>query len=180
MKVVRNKAGWLVVLLILLSWTGPVRSAEPVVNDREVATIVAGQDGPREVEQKLGNSPCLVPSTSGETISYLYNVQSKEGHYFLRLEVNGQVDAITVSKDPPLSGVCYSPVKWAVPVRTGKGVQLGATIDDVVKLYGKPTETFTVGPLSRYRYVSMLDRLYEWDLVFRNGRLVEWTVVTGE
>jgi hypothetical protein len=113
-------------------------------------------------------------------MSYLYNVQGNDGHYFLRLEVSSRVDAITFSKDPPLTGVCYAPVRLTVPLRTARGVQLGATTDEVVKLYGVPMESFSVGSMARFRYVAALDRPYEWDLVFRNGRLVEWTVAAGE
>jgi hypothetical protein len=145
-----------------------------------VASIVVGKDRPSEVERKLGESACLVPSLSGDTVSYLYNVQGKEEHYFLRLEMNGHVDAITVSKDPPLTGVCYAPVQHAVQMRTEQGLQLGATIDDVIKLYGKPAESFAVGSMSRFRYLAVLDRPYEWDLVFRNNRLIEWTVSIEE
>jgi hypothetical protein len=151
-----------------------------VPNDREVASIVVGKDGPSEVESKLGQSPCLVPSVSGETMSYLYNVQGSEGRYFLRLEMNGRVDAITVSKDPPLTGVCYAPVRQAAPLRTERGLQLGATSEEVITLYGRPTESFAVGSMARFRYVAVLERPYEWDLVFRNGRLVEWTVAAEE
>jgi hypothetical protein len=32
--------------------------------------------------------------------------------------------------------------------------------------------------MTRYRYVVMYDQSYEWDLVFRGGKLVEWTVAT--
>jgi hypothetical protein len=113
-------------------------------------------------------------------MSYLYNVQGIDGHYFLRLEVSGRVDAITFSKDPPLTGVCYAPARLTIPLRTARGVQLGTTTDEVVKLYGEPMDNFSVGSMARFRYVTTLDRSYEWDLVFRNGRLVEWTVATGE
>ncbi|WP_447972204.1 hypothetical protein [Nitrospira sp. Kam-Ns4a] len=150
------------------------------VGDIELASIVLGQDGPAEVERKLGRSPCLIPSASGETVSYLYNVQSSEGRSYLRLEVNSLVDAITLSTDPPLTGVCYGPVRRNVPIRTKKGLQLGMTTDEVLRIYGKPQETFAVGALVRFRYQAMLDRPYEWDLVFRNGRLVEWSAVTTE
>jgi len=176
---------WQWVGLILMVFASPTWAAEgvfvpPVPHDRAMASVVVGKDSPPEVHRKLGDSPCLVPSLSGETISYLYNVHSKEGHYFLRLEVNGHVDAITVSKDPPLTGVCYAPIRHAVQMRTEQGLQLGATTDEVITLYGKPAESFAVGSMSRFRYLTVLDRPYEWDLVFRDGRLIEWTVSIGE
>jgi hypothetical protein len=178
----RGRSRWFLSLALLLVWGSAGWAAEPelATYDRELATVVVGKDGPSEVESKLGNSACLMPSLSGETVSYLYNVRGKDGHYFLRLEVNGQVDAITVSKDPPLTGVCYTPVHHEVSLRTGKGVQLGATMEEVMRLYGKPVERFAVGSMARFRYEAMLDRPYEWDLVFRDGRLVEWSVVTQE
>lgn len=176
-RVMRAAAG-----VFLLSCYAPVVAAEPggLESDRGIATVRVGSDAARDVERKLGPAPCLVPSISGDTVSYLYNVQNAAGHAFLRLEVNGQVDAITISKDPPLAGVCYAPVQKAVVLRTNSGLELGATMEEVIRLYGKPSERFSVGSMARFRYLAMLDRPYEWDLVFRDGRLVEWTVVTEE
>ncbi|MEW6543871.1 MAG: hypothetical protein AB1411_09710 [Nitrospirota bacterium] len=173
---------WVWVAAVLLCWGSAGWAAEPTdgPDDRELATVVVGQDRPDDLERKLGASACLLPSMSGERVSYLYNVQGSDGHYFLRFEVDGRVDAITVSKDPPIAGVCYAPVRRVLPVKTGKGLYLGATKEAVLQLYGRPAESFAVGPLERFRYVSVLDHLHEWDLVFRDGRLVEWTVVTEE
>lgn len=173
---------WLWGLAVLLTWGTASWAAEEegVPNDRGVATVVVGRDGALDVERKLGSSPCLVPSLSGDTVSYLYNAKGVKGHHFLRLEVNGRVDAITVSYDPPLAGVCYAPLHQTVSLRTEKGLELGATSEEVVRLYGRPAEQFSVGPMTRFRYVAMLDRPHEWDLVFRDGRLVEWTVATDE
>lgn len=148
--------------------------------DWEMASVIVGQDGATEVQRKLGSAPCLLPSASGGTTSYLYNVAGQKDRMFLRFEVNGRVDAITLSKDPPIAGVCYAPAGQSVSVKTGKGLQLGAPLDEVINLYGKPTESFSVGPLTRFRYVVMYDRAFEWDLVFRGGRLVEWTVATEQ
>src|SRR5438093_8521844 len=163
---IRYGGGLLWALMVLLVSGGLSWAAEPdgTPNDREFATVVVGKDSAPDVERKLGDAPCLVPSDRDETVSYFYNVPGAEGHhYYLRLEVNGKVDAITVAKDPPLTGVCYAPVHRTVSVRTGKGVQLGATTEEVIRLYGKPTESFSVGPMVRFRYVAMLDHPYEWD-----------------
>lgn len=177
----QNRIGLWMTAVVMLAGT-PVWAAAPAdgPGDWVLATVVVGKDGAPEVERKLGLSSCLLPSSSGETLSYLYNVNGTQGPYFLRLEVNGHVDAMTISKDPPIAGVCYAPTRQAVPVQTGKGLNLGATIDDVVSLYGKPTESFSVGPMTRFRYLAMYEQPYEWDLVFRNGRLVEWTVATED
>ncbi len=148
--------------------------------DWEMASVVVGKDGARDIERKLGSAPCLLPSASGGTTSYLYNVAGSTDPSFLRFEVNGRVDAITISKDPPIAGVCYAPAGQTVLGRTGKGIQLGALVDEVVSLYGKPTESFSVGPMTRFRYVAVYDRAFEWDLVFRGGRLVEWTVAAEQ
>jgi hypothetical protein len=173
---------WLGVLAGLLWGDIVVVAAETPQgpSDWGLATVVVGKDRALELEQKLGASPCLVPSVSGESVSYLYNVGGAKGSSFLRFEVNGHVDAITISKDPPLAGVCYAPAPLAVSLATSKGLQLGATVEEVTRLYGNPTDRFSVGPLMRFRYVAVYDRSYEWDLVFRNGRLVEWTVSTEE
>ncbi|HJT19141.1 MAG TPA: hypothetical protein VJ746_01645 [Nitrospira sp.] len=149
-------------------------------NDLALATIVAGKDTGREVERKLGRTGCMMPNSTGDTVSYLYNAVGQKGRSYLRLDVNGHVDAMTVSQDPPIVGVCYEPVRAALPIKTGKGIELGAGIDDVIKVYGEPTARFSVGPMARLRYETKSDRPYEWDLVFRNGRLVEWTIATEE
>jgi hypothetical protein len=166
--------------LVVFGFTALAGAASVGPSDWELATVVAGHDTAPEVERKLGLSPCLVPNSTGDTISYLYNVPGTKGPSYLRLDVNGHVDAITVSQDPPIVGVCYAPMSVSLPVRTGKGIELGATIDDVIKLYGEPTARFAVGPMARLKYEAMYDRPYEWNLVFRNGRLVEWTVATEE
>jgi hypothetical protein len=173
---------WIAILAMVFGWSTIAWSAEApgVPNDRELAGVIVGKDGPLEIEHKLGASPCLVPSSSGETMSYLYHVPGAKGPSFLRLEVNGKVDAITISVDPPLTGVCYAPVHLSSPLRTQKGLHLGLTTEEVTNIYGKPVESFAVGSMMRFRYAGMLDRLYEWDLVFRNGQLVEWSVVTPE
>ena len=172
----------MLVLVALVVWTANVFAAEVPAGpgDWGFDSLIVGKDGPRDVQQKLGTAPCLVPSESGETMSYLYHVAGAHDPFFVRLEMNGHLDAITLSKDPPIAGVCYAPAHLSGPVRTGRGLQLGASTEDVTKLYGRPTENFTVGALARFRYVVMYDRRYEWDLVFRNGHLVEWTVLTQE
>jgi len=174
---------WLGALIgLLVSAPSSWAANAGIVDDRELATVMVGKDTRVEVERKLG-SPCLVPSASGTTVSYLYNIKVDgiEGGYgYLRLEINGQVDAITISKDPPLAGVCYAPVKKPIPLQTVSGLELGATQDSVMRLYGKPAENLSVGHMARFRYVAMLDRPYEWDVVFRDGRLVEWTVAMEE
>lgn len=171
-----------VVLMVVLAVSGRVEAAEREggPTDKGIATVQVGTDGAPDVERKLGASPCMVPSVTGDTVSYLYNAKDAKGHYFLRLEVNGRVDSITVSKDPPLAGVCYAPLAHTMSLRTEEGLELGATMEEVLRVYGKPMERFAVGSMARFRYVAMLDRTYEWDLVFRDGRLVEWTVVSEE
>lgn len=182
MRRVRRRGGWVVTLVLVLAGGSVVGAAEPegMVHDRGIATVLVGSDGASDVERKLGASPCLVPSLTGDTVSYLYNAKDAKGHYFLRLEVNGRVDSITVSKDPPLAGVCYAPLAHTMSLRTEGGLELGATMEEVLRVYGKPMERFAVGSMARFRYLAMLDRPYEWDLVFRDGRLVEWTVVSEE
>ena len=191
MRTLLNKCGdrelfWVMLGLIALivfgvkGFAGAATGAPAGPNDRELATVVAGKDTGSEVERKLGRTACLMPNSTGDTISYLYNVVGQKGGYYLRLDINGRVDAITVSQDPPIVGVCYAPMHASLPLKTGKGVALGATIDEVITLYGQPTARFSVGPMARLRYEAIYDRPYEWDLVFRNGRLVEWTVATDE
>lgn len=177
-----QKIAGCVAFVLLLTGAGQVAAAERegAPTDTGIATVRVGTDGAPDVERKLGASPCMVPSLTGDTVSYLYNAKDAKGHYFLRLEVNGRVDAITVSKDPPLAGVCYAPLAHTMSLRTEGGLELGATMEEVLRVYGKPMERFAVGSMARFRYVAMLDRTYEWDLVFRDGRLVEWTVVSEE
>ncbi len=167
-------------LLLVAGLNSYAAAASDGPRDWELATVVAGKDTARDVERKLGRTVCLMPNATGDTISYLYNIHGQQGPYYLQLEINGHVNAITLSQDPPIGGMCYAPVRTALPAKTGKGVELGASLADIVELYGEPTERFSVGPLARYRYVYMYDRSFEWDLVFRNGSLVEWTIVTEE
>jgi hypothetical protein len=166
--------------ILVLGFTTWAGAASVGPSDWELATVVAGKDTAHEVERKLGKTACLMPNSTGDTISYLYNVAGQKGPYYLRLDVNGHVDAMTISQDPPIAGVCYAPTSVSFRAKTGKGLELGATTDEVVTLYGEPSARFAVGPMARLRYVAMYDRPYEWNLVFRNGRLVEWTVATEE
>lgn len=170
--------GLFVLLVLGLNTVAGAATLGP--NDWVLATVVAGKDTAHEVERKLGHTACLMPNSTGDTISYLYNITGQKGQYYLRMDVNGHVDAMTVSQDPPIAGVCYAPAQVSLPAATGKGIELGTTMDDVIKVYGEPNERFAVGPMARFRYVAMYHRSFEWDLVFRNGRLVEWTVATEE
>jgi hypothetical protein len=90
------------------------------------------------------------------------------------------IEALTLSNNPPLADRCYTPVLHPVSLRTGKGLQLNATVEDVIRLYGQPSMILQEGPLKRFRYEAVLDRPYEWDLLFRNDRLIEWTVAVSE
>lgn len=153
---------------------------DEIPNDLELATIVVGRDGVPEIERKLGPSPCLVPSVSNESVSYLYHAHGVDGPSYLRVEIAGHVEAITLSKDPPLVGVCYAPLHHTVPLQTGRGVHLGSTPEEVMHIYGRPNEMFSFGLISRFRYEVMLEHPFEWDLVFRDGHLVEWTVATED
>jgi len=108
------------------------RVVDANLNDRELGTIVVGYDRAADVQQKLGNVPCEVPSASHTTVSYLYQV---DGRAYLRLEVTDTVDALTLSINPPLTDLCYAPVLRPIALRTGKGLQLGATGDEVIHLY---------------------------------------------
>ena len=180
----RKRCHWLgaCIGIILSISSQPLWAEASLVDDKELATVKVGQDTTVEVERKLG-SACLVPSASGTSVSYLYNIKvdGVDGAYgYLRLEINGQVDAITISKDPPLSGVCYAPLSKPIPLQTVSGLVLGSTQDNVLRLYGQPAERLSIGRMTRFRYMAMLDRPYEWDVVFRDGRLVEWTVAMEE
>jgi len=168
------------VTLAIVGLHGFVSAASHGPNDSELAGVVAGKDTAQDVIRKLGRTACLMPNATGGTVSYLYNIQSQQGPYYLQIEINGHVDAMTISQDPPFGGVCYAPVLPALSANTKKGVALGASPADIIQLYGEPTERFSVGPIARYRYVAMYDRPFEWDFVFRNGSLVEWTIVTEE
>ncbi len=177
-----REGGCVLAAVAFLLIVTPARAEPPPEgpSDWELATVLVGKDHAREVETKLGHAPCLLPSSSGDTLSYLYNITGKEGALYLRFVITDRVTSMTLSKDPPIAGVCYGPAEKAIPPRTGKGVELGATMDDVTRLYGRPTESFSVGPLTRYRYVTVAGLHCEWDLVFRNKRLAEWTVALEE
>lgn len=148
--------------------------------DTELATVMLVRDRDPQVQRKLGSAPCAMPAANREAISYFY--RSADGKY-LRFEINDDgVEAMTMSLDPIVTGVCYAPVGRPIPISTGKGLRLGDSIERVTALYGEPKSKFAVGTLVRFRYDSdaELDRYYEWDLVFRDGRLVEWTSYSRE
>lgn len=148
--------------------------------DTQLATVVLAKDRDGEIQRKLGSQPCVVPASNRTTMSHFY--RSGEGIY-LRFDLNGDgVESMTMSLDPIVSGVCYAPLGRSIQVITGKGLHLGDAVEKVTQLYGEPTQMFKVGSLVRFRYDSdgELDRYYEWDLVFRDGRLVEWTAYSRD
>lgn len=148
-------------------------------DDVRVGPLTVGQDTLADVQKWLGRLPCHVRSRSGETVSYLYDFEGPKGRYYVRLELAGQqVEAITLSIDPPLSGVCYAPEPVDRPPLTGRGLELGASLQQVLDRYGEPAEQYRVGRFMRLRYRAVLDSAYEWDLLFKDDRLTEWTVVT--
>lgn len=150
--------------------------------DGELATIVLPGDKVSDVVRKLASEPCEVsaPGQEQEIVSMFY--QSADGTY-LRFEVNADgIESMMMSVDPIISGVCSGPVSRLVDIGTGKRVHLGDSIEKVLRLYGTPTQEFTVGSLVRFRYFSERERgrYYEWSLVFRKDRLVEWAAYSHE
>jgi hypothetical protein len=152
--------------------------------DREVASVKVGTDGILQVREKLGDGQCRSVSDHGDSTSYFYHALDGEaGRQYLEVDVGDQgdrIDAITVSKHPPVTGVCYAPVHAAARINTGKGIHLGATEGEIIGLYGNPVQQFRLGSLARFRFERKLERSYEWDLIFRDGRLVEWHVHRSE
>jgi hypothetical protein len=84
--------------------------------------------------------------------------------------------------DTIIAGVCSAPLARSLNIGTGKGVHLGDSMEKVLHLYGTPTEQFRVGSMVRLRYYSERERgrYYEWSLVFRKDRLVEWAAYSYE
>lgn len=154
--------------------------------DTELATIALAIDEATDVSRKLG-TPCQVPGATHETISYVY--RGGDGSY-LRFVVNTSpsdvdyrlVESMTMSVDPIVPAACSKLGETAgrdhlLKVHTRKGVQLGDSIEAILRLYGEPNEQQVAGARTRLRYDLgyETDRYYHWILTFRDGRLVEWT-----
>lgn len=181
MRSIGVRGGWLIAVLslsILCVLTTPVQASQDMSSNQGIPLVV-GQDTLADMERKLGPA-CVVPSVTSPVSSYLYRITHRGKASFLRLEVGEHLDAITLAHDPPLTGVCYAPMRQQGVVMTKKGIQLGMSKEQIRARYGRPSEEFTVGPLTRLRYAAYLDRPYEWSLVFRNDRLVEWSVSSEE
>jgi hypothetical protein len=141
--------------------------------DTQLATVNLVEDGAQDVEHKLRSMPCVVPASDRELISHFFRTA---GGAYLRFDINSTgIESMTASQEPTAMDVCYAPLNQTIPIRTGKGIQLGDSMERVSRVYGEPVQTFQVGSLVKFRYESELDRSYEWDLIFRNGGLVEWT-----
>lgn len=98
------------------------------------------------------------------------------GGTYLRFDINSAgVESMTASQEPTVTDVCYAPLSQVIPIRTGKGIELGDSMERVSRVYGEPNQKFQVGSLVKFRYEGELDHSYEWDLIFRNGGLVEWS-----
>jgi hypothetical protein len=165
-----------VVTLLLFPVTGWAENqiVQYGFGDSELATIVLPGDKVPDVVRKLASEPCEVSASKPETVSMFY--QSADGTY-LRFEVNSNgIESMMMSMDPIITGVCSAPVARSLDIGTGKGVHLGDSMEKVLHLYGAATQQFSIGPLVRLRYYSQRERgrYYEWSLVFRKDRLVEW------
>jgi hypothetical protein len=56
------------------------------------------------------------------------------------------------SQEPTVTDVCYAPLSQAIPIRTGKGIELGDSMERVSRVYGEPNQKFQVGSLVKFRY----------------------------
>jgi hypothetical protein len=148
--------------------------------DSEWVTIVLPGDKVSDVVRKLGSEPCEVSASKPETVSMFYQSANET---YLRFEVNSNgIESMMMSVDPIITGVCSAPVARLLDIGTGKGVHLGDSMEKVLHLYGAATQQFAVGSLVRLRYYSERERgrYYEWSLVFRKDRLVEWAAYSYE
>ena len=177
----RSRVACLATLLLfpVNGWTESQIERYPF-GDNKLATIVMPDDQVSDVVRKLASEPCEVPASNPQTVSMFY--RSAEGTY-LRFEVNSNgIESMVMSVDPIIPGVCSAPVARSLNIGTGKGVHLGDSMERVLRLYGEATQQFAVGSLVRFRYYSgrEQDRYYEWSLVFRKDRLVEWAAYSHE
>ena len=166
--------------LIPSAWAIEKGLAPYPFGDPELVTITLTRDREPDIVRKLGSHPCVVPAPNRPLESLFY--KSADGAH-LRFDVGSDgLESMTMSADPIVSGVCYAPVGRSLKIETGKGVRLGDPLDNILGLYGQPTEQFAVGTLVRCKWdtANELDRYYEWDLVFREGRLVEWSALSRD
>ncbi|MGH7230575.1 MAG: hypothetical protein ACREJU_04360 [Nitrospiraceae bacterium] len=173
------------VLLFTTAWAES-QVVQDQFNDNELATIVLAKDEGGDVQRKLG-TPCVVPASDRQTVSYLY--RTGEGNY-LRFVVNvttsdvhyQHVESMTMSLEPIVQAPCYKSSSGSMnnqvaELHTGKGITLGDSIEEIMRFYGEPNEKQVNGSQVRLRYDSgfATDQYYEWSLTFRDGRLVQWT-----
>ena len=178
---------FVVSVLPTVTWAESRITAGPFA-DNELAAVILVQDKGRDVEAKLG-TPCVVPATNRETISLTYRAADST---FLRFVVNVSpsdvnyrlVESMTMSVESSVPVMCYTPSYASLEdtevsrVHTGRGIQLGNSIDQVTVYYGEPHEKQVVNAQEvrlRYDLGHETDRYYQWTLTFRDGRLVEWT-----
>jgi hypothetical protein len=169
-------------------WAGvEIQQNQP--DDNELASIILASDKSSDVHRKLGN-PCVVPASNHETVSYVY----RGGGNYLRFVVNVSpsdvnyqlVESMTMSVAPSFPVTCYT-ASQAIhtslnsglsKIHTGRGVQLGNSLEQIINLYGEPDERQIVNNQEvrlQYDLGYETDRYYQWTLTFREGHLVEWT-----
>lgn len=154
--------------------------------DKELATVILARDEGGDIQRKLG-TPCVVPATDRQTVSYMYRTDNDN---YLRFVVNVTrsdlsyqlVESMTMSVEPIVQAPCYNSSRGSANgqlanIHTGKGIKLGESIEEILRFYGEPNEKHVNGSQVRLRYDAGfdMDRYYEWTLIFRDGRLVEWT-----
>lgn len=147
------------------------------LKDLGLADIRVGRDDVRELERKLGPSICRVQFPPDPLVIHLYEIQTDATSTYLQFKVNRYVERIQWSKDRSFIEACYTPLRRAESLRTEQGVKLGMALRELAGLYGAPTTKIEEGPLIRFRYE---DPRYEWDLLFRDGQLMEWSIARNE
>jgi hypothetical protein len=66
---------------------------------------------------------------------------------------------MTASQQPTMIEVCYAPLSQAIPIRPGKVIQLGDSMERVSRVYGEPNQKFPAGSLIKFRYEGELNLL---------------------
>jgi hypothetical protein len=190
LRAVASQAIFLLAMVVTLPTTGWAQPslAAGEIDDVQLASIVVVNHPAQAVKKILGEPTCQVTAPDQATTTYIYARPQGE---FLQVVVNKisyhvdfqLVQSLRMISLPSGHTPCpslLSPVRVSPSqaFTTGNGIRLGDSIAQVTQVYGEPVLKQIEGDLVHLQYAwdQKIDHYYEWNLVFQNGRLMEWTV----
>lgn len=155
--------------------------------DTGLAGVALLDPGAEVIGQELGESPCVMTNSAEDTASYWFRTADGGQVQFITNTASyhvhrGLIDTIVLRADPILPTACAKAVpaaasKAPLPLaKTGQGIALGDSIEQVEKVYGSPAKKSQQDATTRLTYIMDLGdgQHYEWTCTFKHDRLVEW------